>query len=454
MRLLIDTTAINVGKRPLTGIPRVVHNYLKFGYSFGAEQGIEVLPVCMVDGTLVLQRASDLFPAPPGHGLGRRRRGTRALLLLGAFGTAFGLAHVPYGLAWVALFLRPPAGPGSRTRRATRALSGALHSLKAPARYFWSAYMRQATVSPQPQDVFFAPAYWHDIDPAVLRGVADKMAASFVLVHDIIPVTHPQYYHAPWRDEFRENVGAALTSFSAVLAISNATAQSIRHCYPAQSARAVLTVAHNGYEPLPTGGAVRDALARVFGDGPAPWLMVGTIEPKKGHLDVLHALRALKSKGLAARRLIVLGRKGWMYDAIVAELRKAEAEGLAVWSDDATDAELAFAYRNAHLLIQSSQDEGFGLPMVEAASNGCPVVARRSPISQEVLGDCGLYFDTVEELGAILAEMETAGAFEAQRAVMQKFDWPAWQEVVPAVFQALLDHARGHPLPPTIQPRR
>ena len=74
MRLLIDTTAINVGKRPLTGIPRVVHNYLKFGYSFGAEQGIEVLPVCMVDGALVLQRASDLFPAPPALALVARRR--------------------------------------------------------------------------------------------------------------------------------------------------------------------------------------------------------------------------------------------------------------------------------------------------------------------------------------------------------------------------------------------
>lgn len=454
MRLLIDTTAINVGKRPLTGIPRVVHNYLKFGYRFGAEQGIEVLPVCMVDGALVLQRASDLFPAPAGLALAARRRRPRALLLLGAFGVAFGLAHVPYGLAWIALFLRPPSGQGSRTRRATRALSGALHSLKAPARYFWSAYMRQATVYPQPQDVFFAPAYWHDIDPEVLRGVVGKMAASFVLVHDIIPVTHPQYYHAPWRDEFRENVGAALTGFSAVLAISNATAQSIRQYYPAQSAQAVLSVAHNGYEPLPTSGAVRDTLAQVFRDGPAPWLMVGTIEPKKGHLDVLQALRALKAKGLGARRLVVLGRKGWMYDAIVTELRKAEAEGLVVWSDDATDAELAFAYRHAHLLIQSSQDEGFGLPMVEAASNACPVVARRSPISQEILGACGLYFETVEELGAILADMEMAGAYAGQRAVMQGFDWPAWQDVVPAVFQALVDHARGQPLPPTIQPRR
>ena len=452
MRLLIDTTAINVNAQPLTGIPRVVHNYLKFGYAFGAAQGIEVLPVCIVDGALVLQRSSALFPHPPGLPPTARRATLRARLLHAAFLVALVLAHVPYGLAWIVLFTVPPAGEGSRKYRATRGLSEALHLFKAPARYFQARYMKQAPVDPRPDDIFFAPAYWHDVDPAVLGALTAGMRASFVLVHDIIPVMQPEYYHTPWRDTFRENVGAALTGFSGVLVISNYTADCIRRHYPAQSARAIISVARNGLEPLRGDGPVRDTFSRLFTEGPAPFLMVGTIEPKKGHLEVLDVLRTLREAGQPGRRLVVLGRKGWMYDEIVAALRQAGRQ--VVWLEDASDSELAFAYRHAHLMIQASRDEGFGLPMVEAATMGCPVAARRSQIAQEVLGGCGLYFDSAEELRAILLAIEDRQAHEDQRAAVRRFDWPMWQAVVPAVFQALVDHSRGHRrLPPVIEPR-
>ncbi len=450
MRLLIDTTGINVNARPLTGIPRVVHNYLTLGYEFGARQGIEVLPVCIVGQALVLQRPSAQFPHPPGLPPTARRATLRARLLMASFLVVLGLAHVPYGLAWLVLFARPPAGTGSRVHRAGRPLSGLLHRLKAPARALWARYMQVARVDPVPGDIFLAPAYWHDVDSGVLRALTETMQASFVLVHDILPVTLPQYYHSPWREMFRENVGAALTGFSAVLVISEHTGDCLRQHFPAEAAQAVISVARNGLEPLPADGPVREGLSRLFAAGAAPFLMVGTIEPKKGHLEVLQVLRALHEAGQSRRRLLVLGRRGWMYDEIVAALRQAGQ--MVVWLEDASDAELAFAYRHAHLMIQASRDEGFGLPMVEAASAGCVVVARRSRIAAEVLGGSGLFFDGAEDLRALLLAMEDPEAHAARRALLRGFDWPRWQAVVPAVFQALLDHGRGLPLPPTIQP--
>ena len=69
-----------------------------------------------------------------------------------------------------------------------------------------------------------------------------------------------------------------------------------------------------------------------------------------------------------------------------------EAGRRLFWMQDASDAMLDRVYARARLLLAASLGEGFGLPLVEAARHGLPIVARDLPVFREVAGEHAYYF--------------------------------------------------------------
>jgi alpha-1,2-rhamnosyltransferase len=384
------------------------------------------------------------------------RRRPLAAILLALHYLALGLAYLLFAIPWFALRLRDRlTGTPARPEALAQQLEALMDWLQAPAGALWQRYMRMVPITPQPDDILFCPAYWHDVSPATYAALRDRIKAIYVLVHDVIPVSHPEMYRAPWRDDFRENVRAALRNFTAVVTISGYTASMLRRLFPDEAAQARITVCHNGLDPLADGGSAEARLAALFPQDNRPYLMVGSIEPKKGHRLVLECLETLWASGQSTRPLVILGRKGWMYDEIVRAIAATPHRDKVTWLRDTSDTELAYAYRHAHALIQASTVEGFGLPMVESAALGTPVLANRSDIATEILGDFGAYFDgTPEDLTRALLALEDPAPYAALRARVAAFDWPAWEAVVPALFGALVADATGDtPLPAVIDAR-
>lgn len=456
MRILVDCTGINLNQRLLTGIPRVVQNYLLHGYDFAAAHGITVLPVVLHKGRMVMPPATPSFPHPPKGTPGLPRRKAKARAIRAAQGVAVAVGYVLYALPWLGFqVLRRMQRDAAAADAVTVACKRFGQHLLEPSDKLGRAYRNAMPLDSQPDDILFCPAYWHDVPPATYATLRGKVAHRAVLVHDIIPVTHPQYYHASWRDEFRANVAAALDGFDSVLTISDYTADMLRDCFPEAAARARIVVCRNGLERL---RAEADPAPRHMAPfaGQAPFLMVGTIEPKKGHIAVLDALESLWDDGRVTRPLVVIGRRGWMYDAVTARLQGSRHPDKVIWLQDADDTALAYAYRHSHLMIHASEVEGFGLPMIESAAAGTPVLARRSAIAEEVLGAFGQYFDADEaqSLRTAILALEQPAHHAACRAALADFDWADWKHVVWALFAALRDQqGTGTPLPAEIWPR-
>ena len=124
-------------------------------------------------------------------------------------------------------------------------------------------------------------------------------------------------------------------------------------------------------------------------------LMVGTIEPRKGHDQALAAFTELWKRGTDVN-LVIIGKAGWNVDELLARLRTmASNEPRLIWCDNASDAFLQKVYAASGGVLVASRGEGFGLPIIEARAHGKPVLARDLPVFREVANDTASFFSAI-----------------------------------------------------------
>jgi len=169
------------------------------------------------------------------------------------------------------------------------------------------------------------------------------------------------------------------------------------------------------------------------------FLMVGTVEPRKGHAQALAAFEQLWAQG-EDLNLVVVGKEGWMVEQLAQRMRShPEKDGRLFWLDGISDAMLLELYAGAAALLAASEGEGFGLPLIEAARHGIPIVARDLPVFREVAGDHAHYFagrdatDLARALGGWLT-MWRAG----KAPVSTGMPWLSWEDSARQVLQAIV----------------
>lgn len=132
------------------------------------------------------------------------------------------------------------------------------------------------------------------------------------------------------------------------------------------------------------------------------FLMVGTIEPRKGYMQTIEAFNDLWNEGTDVN-LVIVGREGWQ--SLPEDMRRDIPETInklrthpelnkrLFWLDGISDEYLEKVYAASTCLIAASYGEGFGLPLIEAAQHKLPIIARDIPVFREVAGDHAFYFN-------------------------------------------------------------
>jgi glycosyltransferase involved in cell wall biosynthesis len=225
-----------------------------------------------------------------------------------------------------------------------------------------------------------------------------------------------------------------------VLTISRFTGDAVKHLAQLHQVEVDIGLAYNGLEPLSaaTDAAMRSHVRALMTHPQGALLMVGTLEPKKGHQRVLDAMETLWAQG-DTRPLVIVGRAGWMCEPLLKRIRNSPHLGHRLfWLQDVSDEELAACYASAQALVFMSEAEGFGLPMIEAASRGCPVVVTDALWSREILGDVGHYVGARDQAGLV----SVLRALPQRQGTEPRFQWPGWEVLVPQVMEALRQHAQ------------
>ncbi|BAI97848.1 hypothetical protein Sj15T_22600 [Sphingobium sp. TA15] len=248
------------------------------------------------------------------------------------------------------------------------------------------------------------------------------------LIFDLLPVERSDWFspnnvlrYKAWLDTL---VGLA----EGFLCISEQTERDLRRVLAARYGltagyrTTVVAMGHDIRESLHNPSLATDAADCARFDMSLPFsLMVGTLEPRKGHADILAAFSALWRQG-ADDRLVLVGRLGWNVEDLRDAIRThPEHGGKLFWFDDVDDLELERIYKACYGVIIASHAEGFGLPLIEALGHDKPVLARDLPIFR-VHEALGLHYfpagANADELGACIrqwAEQAQAGRIKVAR---------------------------------------
>ena len=273
------------------------------------------------------------------------------------------------------------------------------------------AYARELAPPAEPEPVAVAPGdifLGLDLAPnhipanlALLRSLRAHGVALYFVVYDLLPIRQPDMFiggAGPW---FAAGVASVAAVADGLLCISRAVADDLldwldEHPVP-HPGKLQVGWFHLGADldrpsaDAPLAPAER-AVLECLGTRPA-LLMVGTLEPRKQHALALDAVETLWRDG-AELDLVLVGRAGWMVEDLTRRLNThAELGKRLFWLDGAGDSALRQLYARSAALLAVSSGEGFGLPLIEAAQHGLPVIARDLPVFREVAGSHAYYID-------------------------------------------------------------
>ncbi len=268
--------------------------------------------------------------------------------------------------------------PGHGTR-----LTGAgiampmIEMLPEPARALWRAIAAGKQPLPGSPDVVIASSYH-----------APKMPDTQLIyvVHDLVFWTHPQFATEATRLVCQRELGQALSRAAAFLFVSESTRADFESLFPDW-----LATTQRPYAIA--GGASRwpTLATEPQRTKTAPWLMVGSVEPRKNHLCALAAYEAYHAATRAPRPLRIVGGPGWHSADVHERIATLRHQGLPIeYAGYIDDRDLREAFATSFALLQPSWHEGFGLPVLEAFSQRLPVIAANVASLPEVAGPAAL----------------------------------------------------------------
>jgi glycosyltransferase involved in cell wall biosynthesis len=199
-------------------------------------------------------------------------------------------------------------------------------------------------------------------------------------VHDLIPITHPEFCRAGEYDRHSRRMRTVLASGCGVIGNSQSTLDELERFAQVNGLPRVSAVAA-------WLGATRFIRARSEARPSASptFVTIGTIEARKNHLLLLEIWSKLVSQlGPRAPRLLMIGQRGWKAEKVFEILDSGTLRGHVVELNGCGDAELAEHLQSATALLFPSYAEGYGLPLVEALGLGTPVIASDLPVFREI----------------------------------------------------------------------
>jgi glycosyltransferase involved in cell wall biosynthesis len=342
----------------------------------------------------VVVDATPVLPRPSGVGLYVLNLLAALRSLQAAEGFSLGVAYQPSLKNWL---------KGNLTLPETLANFEDVTVLPLPVRLLnVLASIPNNPVLSQLEQRFGRPEIYHGTNYAVYPC---RHSLRVMTIYDLSFLRYPEYVTAVVRT-YGQRVRQCLGWTDLVVTISESSKRDIVELLGVPPERVWVTPLASRYSPDTQGGS-GEIRAVDLGDYRPYILFVSTLEPRKNVVRLIQAFDQLKTDRQIDHQLVLVGQKGWQYQPIFEAIAASPWRHHIRHLDYLSDGEVAYCYAQADVLAYPSLYEGFGLPVLEAMTLGCPVVTAATSSLPEVAGDAALLVDplSVEELAAAIARV-------------------------------------------------
>ena len=265
-----------------------------------------------------------------------------------------------------------------------------------------------------------------------------------VTIHDIGPLTHPQFFTKKDQWFMKGSLKQAVKKAAAMICVSQATADAVEDYAIANyntSVKERLHVVHEGVdatffkapnvEEITDYHIVKPLLNTSF------VLTVGQISPRKNLQTVLKVFNKLKDE-LPNLQVITVGGNGWDYGKVKEQVKALGLENRVHFLGYVSDDLLRLLYRKAVVFVYPSLFEGFGLTVLEAMASSCPVITSNVTSLPEVSGDAAILInpEDVDELSTSIVLVSTNKKIREQmiKKGLQRAKTFTWEKAAALTF--------------------
>ena len=306
-------------------------------------------------------------------------------------------------------------------------------------------------IDPQAGDIFLGLDLQHHttrVQAEHLQGMRRAGVLVYFVVYDLLPIQFPHFWPAEHSvDKVHEEWLTVVCQGDGALCISKAVADELgkwmKKTLPPKPnfqiswfhLGANLQGSHPTFGLPENSPSVLSALAER-----KSFLLVGTIEPRKGYAQVLDAFELLWSNGTDVN-LVIVGKIGWVVEGLLDKLENHVELGKRLfWLQGVSDEYLDCIYQSCSCLIAASEGEGFGLPLIEAAQHGLPIIARDLPVFKEVASSGAYYFGGLQDSDLSGAIQQWIGLADQGRAPSSaKVSSLTWSESAQMISSRLFE---------------
>lgn len=288
----------------------------------------------------------------------------------------------------------------------------------------------------QKLDVFHAPAY---IIPYQYRG------PSVTTIHDLAIYRHPEWFPPKQKFSTAVLVPSSVKRSSKIIAVSKATAKMVQECFDTPKER--IDVVYEGMSKTKKIAAkTRTAILNNVGVQKRFFFYVGTIEPRKNLESLVKAFDAFIEANPRYRdmQLVLAGAKGWKHERIFRSIARAHWSMNIRYLGYITAEQKTALMQSCMAFVFPSLWEGFGLPVLEAASMGVPVLTSKLSSLPEVGGDGALYVNprSIPAIQKALTQLakdsrKRTALGKKGKAFAKQFSWERCAKETYAVYKSV-----------------
>jgi glycosyltransferase involved in cell wall biosynthesis len=286
-----------------------------------------------------------------------------------------------------------------------------------------------------------------------LKHLRDLGVKTYFIVYDLIPIKIPWAYPKEWnQSELHSRWLNVLQQQTGVICISRAVADELKEWLNTFGTKRSIPLKidwfHLGADVISStstqGFDANSSVVQSALKQRTTFLSVGTLEPRKGQLQILQAFELLWEKSHEIN-LVFIGKKGWSgenwnVDTFCQTLKThPENQRRLFWLESVSDEYLENIYENADCLMAASHAEGFGLPLIEAARHNLPIIARDIPVFREVAVDGAYYFDGTSASSLANCVSQWLNKHDGMKIPSSsKISWLTWEESVRQLLNAMI----------------